>query len=123
MFCIIDDIAVIAENKKDLTNMLEEMNDTLKEHYIKINQRKTKILLCNKQQFYANIVLDGMLMETVQNFTYIDKYLGNKITSDWKSHTDTICRTAQAKQAYYKKRNLFISNRVSLDTKKSLTKS
>lgn len=27
-----DDVVVIAENEKDITNMFEEMNNTLKEH-------------------------------------------------------------------------------------------
>lgn len=111
-----DDIAVIGESEEDITNMLEKINDTLKEHYMKINQRKTKILICSKQQIYANITLDGIMLETVQSFSY----LGSKISSDGKSRTDIVCRIAQAKQAYYKKRNLFTSNRISLDTRKSL---
>jgi len=86
---------------------------------MKINQRKTKILICSKQQIYANITLDGIPLEAVQSFTY----LGSKITSDGKSHTDIVCGIAQAKQSYYKRRNLFTSNRISLDTRKTLTKS
>jgi len=42
----VDDIAVIGESEEDITNMLEKMNDMLKEHYMKINQWKTKILIC-----------------------------------------------------------------------------
>jgi len=55
------------------------------------------------------------MLETVQNFTY----LGSKITSDRKSHTQ-YCRITQAKQAYFRKMNLFTLNTVSMDTKKSL---
>jgi len=107
-----DDIAVIAENEEDLSNMLKKMNDTLKEYHMKINQRKTKVLICSKQQIYANIFLNGKMLETVQNFIY----LGSKITSDGNSNTDIISRIAQAKAAFYKKRNLFTINTVSLDT-------
>jgi hypothetical protein len=63
--------------------------------------------------------LDRILLETVLSFTYLE----SKITSDGKSHTDIVCRIAQTNQAYYKKRILFTSNRIFLDTRKTLTKS
>jgi hypothetical protein len=69
----VDDIAVVGESDEDSYvsyNMLKKVNDTLKEHYMKINQRKTKILICIKQPIYANITLDGILLETVQSITY-----------------------------------------------------
>lgn len=112
-------VAVITESEPDLTNMLEKMNDTLKEDYTKINQRKTKSLICSKHQIYANIVLDEVLLETIQNFTY----LGSKTRSNRRSHTDIVCRIAQVKQVYYKKKNIFTSNRVRLNTRKSFIKS
>lgn len=92
------------------------MNGTLKEHHIKINHRKTKVLVCNKQQIYANIVLDGLMLEKVQN---VDTYLGSKIPSIYKSHTNTIKQIVQSKQLFYsfKKKYLYTSNTVSLDTK------
>lgn len=48
---------------------------------------------------------------------------GEYIPGDRRSHTDTVCRIAQAEQAYYKKKHLFTRSRVSLDTRKSLIKS
>jgi len=65
-----------------------------------------------------NIIEDEKL-ETVQCFTY----LGNKITHDGKSEIDIKCRIAQAKQAFYKKKYLFIANTISLKTRKPLIKS
>lgn len=79
-----NDIAVIVESKEDLTNMLEKMNGTLNDYYMKIDQRKTN----SRQQVYPNIILDGIRLETVQNFTY----LYSKITNDGEIHTDTVCR-------------------------------
>lgn len=44
---------------------------------MKINQRKTKILMCGKQQMYASTVLDGVSLEAVQNYTCLGStYLG-----------------------------------------------
>lgn len=74
IFRFTNNITVIVECKANLTKMLKKMNDTLKK--LKINQRKTKILICNKQQIYANIVLDEILLGTIQSFTYP----GSKIT-------------------------------------------
>jgi len=34
--------------------MIEKMNGTLKEYNIKVNQRKTKVMICSRQQLYAN---------------------------------------------------------------------
>jgi len=105
---------VNAENDGNLTNMLKKMNDTLQEHHMKINQRTTKVLICNKQQIYANILLKGQMLETVQNFIY----LLSKITSDGNRNTGIISRIAQAKEVSYKKKNFFTTNTVSLDKKK-----
>lgn len=67
--------------------MLEKLNDTLKEHHTKINQRKTKVLVCIEQQICANVALDGIMLE--KQFTIL-LYLESKITIDGKSHTDTV---------------------------------
>lgn len=37
---IADDIVVIAESEEDLANMLDKINDILKEHYTKLNKRR-----------------------------------------------------------------------------------
>lgn len=56
------------------------------------------------------------MLETVQNFTYLD----SKIKSDRRSYKDTLCRIVQVKHVNYRNRNLYTLNTVSLDTKKSL---
>jgi len=94
--------------------VLKYLNGILKEYNIKINQRTIKVMIYSRQQLYPNIALDGIILETVQSFTY----LGSKITNDGKSHTDTICRIAHAKQALYRKKNLFISNTVDMESEK-----
>jgi len=80
-------VAVTAESEENITNMLEKMNNTLKEYYTKKNQQKTKIIIiCSKQQICSNIALDGLMLEIVQSFTY----LGSKITRYRKSCSNTI---------------------------------
>lgn len=89
-----DDISVIVENKED---MLEKINDTFKEYNMKINQWKIKILIqlfSNKQQIYPDIFLDGIMLEMVHSFTYLE----SKITNDGKSHTETVSQIMRAIQ-------------------------
>lgn len=66
-----DDIVVIAESEEDITLYTQKNEcDTLKEYNMKINQRKIKIPIFNKQQLYVNIALNRMLLETIQSFTF-----------------------------------------------------
>lgn len=41
MHCFIDDIAVIAENEKNLTNMIKQL---FKKYYMEMNEQKTKMV-------------------------------------------------------------------------------
>lgn len=84
---------------------------------MKINQRKTKVLLSSKWQIYANIALVGIMLETVQNLSH----LGSKIISDRKKFSVTVCRITHAKQAY-RKRNFFYLKNSKSDTKNLLIK-
>lgn len=47
MLIFAKNIAVFVKSEEDLINMLKNVNDTL--------ERKTKILICNKQVICANI--------------------------------------------------------------------
>lgn len=48
---------------------------------MKINQWKTNVLMCRRQQIYPNIVLNCIRLETVYSIIYF----GSKISSDEKS--------------------------------------
>lgn len=52
-----DDIAVIKKKKtyKAQLTCSTKLTGTLKEQYMQINQRKTKVLVCSRQQIYENI--------------------------------------------------------------------
>jgi len=91
-----DDISMIAESEDELGNMLTKMNDSCKEYGMKINENKTKILICSKQELISNITVEGEKLETVQCFTY----LGSKVRYDGKSEMDINSRISQSKQAF-----------------------
>jgi len=45
-----DDIVEVGESEENITNMLEKKNKTFKEHYLKINQRKIKVVKFEHQE-------------------------------------------------------------------------
>uniref|UniRef100_A0A2S2QAL0 Reverse transcriptase domain-containing protein n=1 Tax=Sipha flava TaxID=143950 RepID=A0A2S2QAL0_9HEMI len=110
---------MIVESEEALGNILTKMNDSCKEYKMKINNSKTKILICSKQKLLSNITIENEKLETVQCFIC----LGSKITHDGRSEMDIKSRIAQAKQAFYQKKHLLTANTVSLNTRKNLIKS
>lgn len=58
----------------------------------------------------ADIWLQGDQLPQVKSF----KYLGSLVASDGKSKKETVTRTAQAKEAFNKKRSLLISTALSV---------
>jgi|UniRef100_A0A2S2QM29 hypothetical protein len=101
-----DDIAIIAENEKDLKKILETLEQVMeKELHMKINTKKTKVLVCSRYNIRSRIKLkDGETIEQVEDFIY----LGSTINSDGRSKKEIIKRICQGKVAFNKKRNLFI---------------
>lgn len=49
MLCFADNIALIADNEKDLEKLIKTVNETLnKDLNIRINMQKIKVLICGK---------------------------------------------------------------------------
>lgn len=74
----VDDIALIAESEGDLNLMLQCLDATLTKFSLKINIKKTKVLVVNKsvQQNAAYIKIRDESVEQVKEFCY----LGSLIT-------------------------------------------
>jgi hypothetical protein len=73
---------------------------------MKINRNKTKIIVCGRKiSGKINIVLGNQILGEVEEFCY----LGSKITKDGKCQKEIRSRIAQAKKAFYQKRQLPIS--------------
>lgn len=83
-----------------------------------MKNKNITIYVANSRYMQTYIVLNGVILETFHDFNF----LASKITSDGKSHLDTMNRKAQTKYVFSLKRRLFIMNTVSLDTKKTHTK-
>lgn len=116
-----DDIAIIAENEKDLKTLLETLEQVMeKDLHMKINTKKTKVLVCSRyNSIRTSIKLkDGENIEQVEDFMY----LGSTISSDGRCKKEIIKRICQAKVAFNKKRNIFTSKSIDLNIRKNLLK-
>ena len=78
--CILwaDDLVMISESKEGLTKMLQDLSDFSTKNGLKINQDKTKCMVCNKtgRHIRCNIKTNNMLITSVREY----KYLGFLIT-------------------------------------------
>lgn len=84
-----DEIAVIAENEEELQRMLRCMEETLlNEQNMKINTKKTKVLVCSSDRnIKARIYLQNN-----QEIDQVEKlaYLGSIISEDGRSKREII---------------------------------
>uniref|UniRef100_A0A8D8XEA4 Craniofacial development protein 2 n=1 Tax=Cacopsylla melanoneura TaxID=428564 RepID=A0A8D8XEA4_9HEMI len=118
-----DDIAIVTDNENDLQNILHTMNNLMKNQFnMKINKKKTKILICSRmeedRQRTLSIKLEDEILQQVTEY----KYLGSLITNDGTSRKEIISRIGQAKCAFNKKKELFTSRSIDLNLRKRLIK-
>lgn len=114
-----DDIALLAESERELQETLSEMNSILKNYNMKINAKKTKVLVCSKTPVLgSNITLENQTVEEVVDFCY----LGTKISRDARDNKEIKNRIQLAKLAFLKKKKLLTSNQLSIDKRKHLLK-
>lgn len=114
-----DDIALIAESKEDLEELLGTIQRILNRNYnMKINKTKTKTMVVSRRNTKVSITLENVKISNVDSFTYLGSRMtaGNKDTSDIKS------RIHLAKTAFNKRSKLFTSRNISLKAKKRVLK-
>jgi len=111
-----DDIAIVAENECDLNNMLTSLSIALEKIQLKINAKKTKILILDKhgKEIERTISLYDTAIKKVKSFCY----LANYITQDNEYLTEIKRRIALAKQAFFKKQNLLTNRHLSIRIRK-----
>uniref|UniRef100_A0A8D8T0K1 Reverse transcriptase domain-containing protein n=1 Tax=Cacopsylla melanoneura TaxID=428564 RepID=A0A8D8T0K1_9HEMI len=91
-----DDIAVLAPDEFNLKRSLETMNEVFEKYKMKINMKKTEILVCTKDSEEINIQVNNETIKQINTF----KYLGSNINEDARCTTDIKQRIALAKIAW-----------------------
>ena len=86
-----DDLAIVAEDKEELNESLEEWKEAFKQHGLRVNLEKTEVLSIWAHREELNIKLEGRTIR--QNNSFI--YLGEAVSSDGRSETE-VRRRVQA---------------------------
>ena len=82
-----DDRALIAETNKDLRKSLTNMERTIARYQLKINKKKTQILVCsNREEAKTNISLEKYNLKKVKEFSYLE----SRITNNGRSQKENV---------------------------------
>lgn len=97
-----DDIAMVTETAKDVQQSLTAFNEILKRYLMKMNIRKTKIMVVSEESGAptVKIQLDNKEIDQVHQYTY----LGSILTSDSRCSVKIRHQIAMAKRAFLHKK-------------------
>ena len=112
-----DDIALLANTKRELEETLNVTETVFNNYNMKINIGKTKVIACRTKsgKKRSNIQIGNEKLGEISEFCY----LGNTITRDGHCNTDIRSQKGQAKIAFAEIPQLLISN-IDLEIRKKL---
>ena len=101
-----DDQAMLASSQEGLQRMMDHLNKISMDYEMKINIKKTKVMMISKRSEKTSqtikITLNGEEIEQVEKFCY----LGSMVTDDARCHEEIKRRIAMGKDAFYKRGEL-----------------
>jgi hypothetical protein len=104
-----DDTVLIADSLKSLHQLVEKVNEVSNSYGLKMNLKKTKLLLVSKTatpDTNTNFVINSEPIERVTHY----KYLGTWVNEKWDQSQEIKTRIEIARSAFLKMRRL-LSNR------------
>ena len=104
-----DDLAIIAESKQDLQEVLEEWKGVFKKHGLRMSLEKTEVMWIGHQREELNIRLDGKEIKQVDGFVY----LGGMVTEDGHSAAEVRRRTQAGANAWRKVEGVMLDRNIS----------
>ena len=104
-----DDLAIIAESKQDLQEVLEEWKGVFKKHGLRMSLEKTEVMWVGHQREELNIRLDGKEIKQVDGFVY----LGGMVTEDGLSAAEVRRRTQAGANAWRKVEGAMLDRKIS----------
>ncbi|GFO28243.1 endonuclease-reverse transcriptase [Plakobranchus ocellatus] len=95
-----DDTVLIAENEKDLPQLLDIVKEESEKKGLELNRKKTEVMVVSRKQELPiiNIYIKGTRLKQKDQF----KYLGSLISSDGRNNSEVASRIAQAKTNFQK---------------------
>jgi exonuclease III len=113
-----DDQAMASGEEEGLQRIMNRLNETAKKYDMKINVKKTKVMVVSKDEGKTiNITIDGQRVEQVKSF----RYLGSLISEDGRCINEVKARIGMAKDAFNKMREL-LTKKMKTKVKKRIIK-
>ena len=114
-----DDTIIIAENNNDLQNLLTTITDIGEEYGLRINARKTKVMVISRAgDVSVNIYLKNQKLEQVDKY----KYLGCWINQDINPEMEIRARIEQARTTFLNMRRFMCDRNMSLSIRYRMVK-
>ena len=104
-----DDLAIIAESKQDLQEVLEEWKGVFEKHGLRMSLEKTEVMWVGHQREELNIRLDGKEIKQVDGFVY----LGGMVMEDGHSAAEVRRRTQAGANAWRKVEGVMLDRKIS----------
>ena len=105
-----DDLAIIAESKQDLQEVLEECKGVFEKHGLRMSLEKTEVMWVGHQREELNIRLDGKEIKQVDGLIV---YLGGIVTEDGHSAAEVRRRTQAGANAWIKVEGVMLDRKIS----------
>ena len=112
-----DDQAMVANTERGLQRIMDETNRVSKSYGMRINIKKTKVMKIGRTPSNMQIILDGEVIQQVEEF----KYLGSLISANGYSEKDIRVRIAMAKTTFSKLKTV-LTGGLKQELKKRLVK-
>ncbi|GFO35233.1 endonuclease-reverse transcriptase [Plakobranchus ocellatus] len=111
-----DDTVLIAENEKDLQQLLDIVKEESEKKGLELNRKKTEVMVVSRKQELPiiNIYIKGTRLKQKDQF----KYLGSLISSDGRNNSEVASRIAQAKTNFQKMKTVLTNKNISIRTRR-----
>ena len=115
-----DDTVLIADSEEKLQNLLQRGNKESELKGIKINIKKTKVLVVSKRDHNQrmDIKLSNKDIEQVKDFIYLE----SNLSCDGRNDKEIRRRIAIANQSFEKIKKLITNSKISIDIRKKFVK-
>lgn len=114
-----DDTVILTDNIDGLQVLLNRIHEVGKEMGIKINESKTKFLVCSRNPYPdTKLELNGVEVERVHKFTY----LGTIITDQLDPDVEIKRRIAMAKTNFLRMKSFLCNHHLNLEVRQKMVK-
>ena len=111
-----DDLAIIAESKQDLQEVLDEWKGLFEKQGLRMSLEKTEVMWIGHQREELNIRLDGKEIKQVDGFVF----LGGMVTEDGHSAAEVRRRTQTGANVWRKVEVVMLDRKISKKLKRKV---